>query len=118
MQKAGSELSFTEDSPVVSPVPTSPTPVATADKIIVLLKATGNAPSLKQTKFKIGLHQRFQMVMDFLGRQLRLKETDTLFLYVNSAFSPAPDTTIQHLVNCFGVDGQLVVNYALTQAYG
>ncbi|KAH9321081.1 hypothetical protein KI387_015720, partial [Taxus chinensis] len=59
--------------------------------VVVLLKATGDAPILKQSKFKIGATEKFAKVIDFLRRQLH---RDTLFVYINSAFSPNPDETV------------------------
>ncbi len=35
-------------------------------------KATGSAPVMRQTKFKINAQQRFQAVIDFLRKQLKL----------------------------------------------
>ncbi|WZZ62280.1 hypothetical protein YC2023_062387 [Brassica napus] len=79
-------------------------------KIVVHLRATGGAPILKQNKFK-SLHvwwwsalcwrqisgtDKFAKVIDFLGRQLH---SDSLFVYVNSAFSPNPDESVIDLYN-------------------
>ncbi|CAN6573582.1 unnamed protein product [Malus baccata var. baccata] len=61
-------------------------------KVVVHLRATGDAPILKQSKFK--------------------------FVYVNSAFSPNPDELVIDLYNNFGFDGKLVVNYACSMAWG
>jgi hypothetical protein len=47
-------------------------------KVVVQFKATGNAPIMKQNKFKISAHQRFGSVADFLRKQLRVKPGDTL----------------------------------------
>ncbi|XP_028080828.1 ubiquitin-like protein ATG12 isoform X1 [Camellia sinensis] len=58
-----------------------------ARKVVVHLRATGDAPILKQAKFKIAGTDKFAKVIDFLHRQLH---RETLFVYVNSAFSPNP----------------------------
>ncbi|KAK3030929.1 hypothetical protein RJ639_036667 [Escallonia herrerae] len=119
-------------------------------KVVVHLRATGDAPILKQAKFKdevgqsqltsvtvygikyyellsfIGLMcsilnfqiagtDKFAKVIDFLRRQLH---RETLFVYVNSAFSPNPDELVVDLYNNFGFDGKLVVNYACSMAWG
>ena len=60
-------------------------------KVVVHLRATGDAPILKQSKFKIAGADKFAKVIDFLRRQLH---RETLFVYVNSAFSPNPDESI------------------------
>ncbi|XP_022724577.1 ubiquitin-like protein ATG12 isoform X2 [Durio zibethinus] len=65
-------------------------------KVVVHLRATGDAPILKQAKFKILGADKFAKVIDFLRRQLH---QDTLFLYVNSAFSPSPDELVIDLYN-------------------
>ena len=49
----------------------------------MLLKATGDAPILKQNKFKISAHEKFEKVVSFLGAQLGKKQ---IFVYLNSAF--------------------------------
>ncbi|KAL3824489.1 hypothetical protein ACJIZ3_020518 [Penstemon smallii] len=99
-------------------------------KVVVHLRATGDAPILKQAKFKIAGADKFVKVIDFLCRQLH---RDTLFVYINSAFSPNPDELVTDLYNAlvqvclltsvyvqqnFGFDGKLVVNYACSMAWG
>ncbi|XP_018833434.2 ubiquitin-like protein ATG12 [Juglans regia] len=84
-------------------------------KVVVHLRATGDAPILKQVKFKIPGSDKFAKVIDFLRRQLH---RETLFVYVNSAFSPNPDELVIDLYNNFGFDGKLVVNYACSMAWG
>ncbi|CAI0470654.1 unnamed protein product [Linum tenue] len=70
----------------------APEPPSSSQKVIIQLKATADAPILKQTKFK--------------------------FVYINSAFSPNPDELVIDLFNNFGVDGKLLVNYACSVAWG
>ncbi|XP_065867158.1 ubiquitin-like protein ATG12 isoform X2 [Euphorbia lathyris] len=72
-----------------------------ARKVIVQLKATADAPILKQNKFKIPATDKFAK-----------------FVYINSAFSPNPDELVSDLFNNFGVDGKLLVNYACSMAWG
>ncbi|XP_062018239.1 ubiquitin-like protein ATG12 [Rosa rugosa] len=93
---------------------TTESPTA-ANKVVIHLRATGDAPILKQAKFKIPVTDKFAKVIDFLRRQLH---RDTLFVYVNSAFSPNPDELVMDLYNNFGFDGKLVVNYACSMAWG
>ncbi|XP_010270804.1 PREDICTED: ubiquitin-like protein ATG12 isoform X1 [Nelumbo nucifera] len=108
-------------------------PPNSARKVVVHLRATGDAPILKQAKFKLRFvvscyvgpltslpiliagTDKFAKVIDFLRRQLH---RDTLFVYVNSAFSPNPDELVIDLYNNFGFDGKLVVNYACSMAWG
>ncbi|KAL6335356.1 hypothetical protein AAG906_029599 [Vitis piasezkii] len=69
---------------------------SSARKVVVHLRATGDAPILKQAKFKIPGTDKFAKVIEFLRRQLH---RDTLFVYVNSAFSPNPDELVIDLYN-------------------
>eukprot|EP01136_Pigoraptor_vietnamica_P017765 Opistho-1_new@63381 len=88
------------------------------DKVIVRFRAAGNAPVMKQNKFKITASEKFQTVIDFLKKQLKFKPADSLFLYINQAFSPAPDEIVRNLYQCFEVDGKLDINYCTTPAWG
>ncbi|KAJ2777916.1 Ubiquitin-like protein [Coemansia javaensis] len=87
-------------------------------KVVVRFRATGNAPILKKSVYKISSAQRFQALILFLRKELGYKASEPLFVYVNSAFSPAPDEIVNNLARCFGLDGQLTINYATTPAWG
>ncbi|KAG5248759.1 hypothetical protein OIU77_027658 [Salix suchowensis] len=89
--------------------------LSSARKVIVQLKATADAPILKQNKFKIHGTDKFAKVIDFVCRQVH---RETVFVYINSAFSPNPDELVIDLFNNFGVDGKLLVNYACSVAWG
>jgi len=98
-------------------------PKTTADylkdgKVIILFKSTGNAPALKQTKFKLGIENSASVVISFLRKQLKLAAADPLFIFVNSTFQPSPDDVVSELFKCFHQNGKLVINYATTQAWG
>ncbi|XP_031479746.1 ubiquitin-like protein ATG12 isoform X4 [Nymphaea colorata] len=73
-------------------------PAAPVQKVVVHLKATGDAPILKQAKFKITGTEKFAKVIDFLRKQLH---RESLVIDIN-----------------FGIDGKLVVNYACSMAWG
>eukprot|EP01112_Ceratiomyxa_fruticulosa_P010178 TRINITY_DN2683_c0_g1_i1.p3 TRINITY_DN2683_c0_g1~~TRINITY_DN2683_c0_g1_i1.p3 ORF type:complete len:121 (-),score=22.52 TRINITY_DN2683_c0_g1_i1:40-402(-) len=87
-------------------------------KVIILFKNTGNAPPLKQKKFKLQASASFSTVIDFLRKMLRYKPTDSLFLFVNCTFQPSPDEIISELFKCFHNNGKLVINYCTTAAWG
>ncbi|URE14446.1 Ubiquitin-like autophagy protein Apg12 [Musa troglodytarum] len=70
---------------------------------------------LSKNIFQISGSDKFSKVIEFLCRQLH---RDTLFVYINSAFSPNPDELVIDLYNNFGFDGKLVVNYASSMAWG
>ncbi|KAK3848596.1 MAG: putative autophagy-related protein 12 [Linnemannia gamsii] len=87
-------------------------------KVIVRFRAIGNAPILKQNVYKITASNKFMAVIQFLRRELNYQQADPLFLYVNSAFSPAPDEIVNNLYKCFNTDGKLIVNYCTSPAWG
>ncbi|KAF8587624.1 autophagy protein 12 [Ramaria rubella] len=89
-----------------------------SSKVVVRFKAVGNAPIMKQNFYKITAANRFQAVIQFLRKELGWKATDSLFTYINLAFSPAPDDTVANLYKCFATDGHLIVNYSSTAAWG
>ncbi|KAJ1967732.1 Ubiquitin-like protein, partial [Dimargaris xerosporica] len=80
-------------------------------KVIIRFKAVGNAPILKRNFFKINSALKFQAIITFLRKELSYKPSDPLFVYISSAFAPAPDETIENLYRCFETEGQLIVNY-------
>ena len=49
---------------------------------------------------------------------IRVKEGDPLFLFCNSAFAPSPDEQIKSLLDCFGVNNELIINYQIAGAWG
>ncbi|CAL9220764.1 unnamed protein product [Arabidopsis halleri] len=80
-------------------------------KIVVHLRATGGASILKQSKFKIAGTEKFAKVIDFLRRQLH---SDSLFVYVNSAFSPNPDESV---IDLYNVSNFIFNRYAPESSY-
>ncbi|KAJ1977128.1 Ubiquitin-like protein [Dimargaris verticillata] len=111
-------------SPPTSQLGAKPPPA----KVIIRFKAVGNAPILKRNFFKINSALKFQAIIMFLRKELSYKPSDPLgfidaitmtqFVYISSAFSPAPDETIENLYRCFETEGQLIVNYCTTAAWG
>ena len=88
------------------------------EKVVVLFRAVGGAPLLKRAKFKIAATSSFGTVEGLLRKMLQSAPGDALFLYVDSAFAPAPDDAIGGLAAAHAVSGKLVINYALTAAFG
>lgn len=68
-----------------------------SSKVVVRFKAIGNAPIMKNNYFRITAFNRFQAVIQFLRKELGWKQSDALFLYINSSFSPAPDDSVGNL---------------------
>ncbi|TMW65205.1 hypothetical protein Poli38472_009372 [Pythium oligandrum] len=88
------------------------------EKVMLQFVAVGNAPLMKRTKFTVNGSDALSVVYKFLKKQLRLKDTDALFVYCNSSFAPSPDQKLSYLFECFQVGEVLVLNYSLTQAWG
>mmetsp|Transcript_5072 Transcript_5072/g.5697 ORF Transcript_5072/g.5697 Transcript_5072/m.5697 type:complete len:116 (+) Transcript_5072:138-485(+) len=86
------------------------------DKVIVHLKHVGNAPILKKQKIRVSGKDRFLKLIDYL--QKATSATNGLFIYINSAFSPTPDQIIGDIYESFKIGEELIVNYALTEAWG
>jgi ubiquitin-like protein ATG12 len=89
-------------------------------KVVFLLKAAGGAPILKKKKWALPRSKTMGHIVEFLKKYMQLdaQQQQQLFLYVNQAFSPALDTTIGSVYDCFSSEGTLVLHYALTQAWG
>jgi ubiquitin-like protein ATG12 len=87
-----------------------------SEKIIVHLKPVANAPILKKNRFKVQGSEVFATIINFVSGQLKVK--DGIFLYCNSSFSPCADSVIADIFDCFKVGGELIINYAVTEAWG
>ncbi|PSS18421.1 hypothetical protein M430DRAFT_120893 [Amorphotheca resinae ATCC 22711] len=88
-------------------------------KITVRFVAIGSAPALRQKVCRISSAQRFEQVVSYLRRTLRLGGRDSVFLYVNSSFAPALDEVVGNLHRCFkDSNDQLIVSYSMTPAFG
>jgi ubiquitin-like protein ATG12 len=79
-------------------------------KVVVQLKATGDAPILKQSVVKLDRNHKVSAISLFLKKQLNLD----VFLYINN-FCPSLDESIGNLNDCFG---ELVFNYSTKEAWG
>eukprot|EP00302_Diacronema_sp_CCMP2436_P001384 CAMPEP_0179841538 /NCGR_PEP_ID=MMETSP0982-20121206/2596_1 /TAXON_ID=483367 /ORGANISM="non described non described, Strain CCMP 2436" /LENGTH=199 /DNA_ID=CAMNT_0021725649 /DNA_START=53 /DNA_END=652 /DNA_ORIENTATION=- len=91
--------------PPCTPLTRAPLAMAPSTAVVVTFRNVGAAPALRQNKFKIDAEQPFQAVIVFLRKQLHTADTDSLFVYVNSAFAPSPDERIADVARCFHVDG-------------
>lgn len=102
------------------PLPASNESKQNENKIKVHFVPVGNAPIMKRTKFGVNVDdgKHFASLNAFLRKMLKLKSDQSLFLYINSAFVPSPDENLKDLNDCFSIRGELVVNYALQEAWG
>jgi len=87
-------------------------------KVLVNFRATGSAPIMKKTKFTLSASHRFGMVIEWLRKTLHLKAADPLFVFCNQAFAPNPDSSMHDLFQCYQVQNELVINYAVQEAWG
>ncbi|KAH8601187.1 ubiquitin-related domain-containing protein [Bisporella sp. PMI_857] len=88
-------------------------------KITVRFVPVGAAPALSRNVCKISSTQRFEQVVSYLRRTLRVGQEQGVFLYVNSSFAPALDEVVGNLHGCFKDSrDQLVVSYSMTPAFG
>lgn len=89
-------------------------------KITVLFKAVGSAPILRQKFFEVEPTRTIAAICLFLRKILHVSLADSLFVYVNSSFSPTPEHTIEQLCECFGnsTENKLTLQYSLVQAWG
>ena len=69
------------------------------EKVIVRFKPVGSAPPLpaRRERSTISATSKFEAVVAYLRRTLKVKETESLFLYVNSTFAPALDEVVGNL---------------------
>lgn len=90
------------------------------DKVTVRLRAIGSTPVLKQQIYQISGDQKFGTIVKFLRKQLQMKPSDpqSLFCYINSAFAPGLDEYVANLHRTFAIEGQLIVSYCKTVAFG
>ncbi|VDQ17767.1 unnamed protein product, partial [Trichobilharzia regenti] len=69
-----------------------------SDKVVLLLKATGNAPVMKKMKWSVSRKQKIHWVVDFIRKYISCAPSESLFLYVNQCFAPITNELIS---NCF-----------------
>lgn len=72
-------------------------------KVIVHFKAVGSAPTLPRSICRISSTQRFEAVVAYLRRVLKVGPMDSVFLYVNSSFAPALDEVVGNLHQVSGI---------------
>lgn len=67
------------------------------DKVVVRFRPFGALPPLPRDVRKITATQKFETVVSFLRKALKLEPHESLFLYVNSSFAPALDEVVGNL---------------------
>ena len=88
------------------------------EKVEVRLQAAGDAPIMKAKKYMVDRDKPISWIITFIRKYLKLQVSESLYVYVNQAFSPSPDQTVGNLADCFSQDSKLVLYYSRGQAWG
>ncbi|SPQ26980.1 ae4b6a3e-1a2f-4888-a739-71d687fb9bd6 [Thermothielavioides terrestris] len=89
------------------------------EKVVVRFKPVGSAPPVRRELVKVASAHKFESVVAYLRKTLRVAETENVFLYVNSTFAPALDEVVGNLWRCFkDSNDHLNVSYSMTPAFG
>lgn len=67
------------------------------EKVVVRFKPVGSAPPLRRELVKVLSVQKFETVVGYLRRTLKVQDTESVFLYVNNTFAPALDEVVGNL---------------------
>lgn len=81
-------------------------------------KAVGGTPILKKNVFHLNCTDPWARITNFLRKKLHLGPDDELFCFLRSSFVPAPDEQLGQLLRCFELDGEVLVQYSKTKAWG
>lgn len=73
--------------------------IPASQKIVVRFKAVGSAPPLpaKRELSRVSASQKFEAVVGYLRRVLKVAEGEGVCLYVNNCFAPALDEVVGNL---------------------
>ncbi|CEF65210.1 Ubiquitin-like protein ATG12 [Strongyloides ratti] len=89
------------------------------DRVIVTLMNTPGVPPLKTKNRAVDITMTFGELTRKVHKILKLEKEQTLFLYVNNAFSPTLDTTLENVINCFAPgESKLTIHYSINHAFG
>lgn len=67
------------------------------EKIVVRFKPVGSAPPIRRELVKVATAHKFESVVAYLRKTLKVAETESVFLYINSTFAPALDEVVGNL---------------------
>ena len=67
------------------------------EKVVVRFRPVGAAPTIPKLVVKVGSAQKFESVVAHLRNKLKVRDSDSVFLYVNSTFAPALDEVVGNL---------------------
>ncbi|KAK4150323.1 ubiquitin-like autophagy protein Apg12-domain-containing protein [Chaetomidium leptoderma] len=88
-------------------------------KVVVRFKPVGSAPPIRRDLVKVESAHKFEAVVAYLRKTLKVTDTESVFLYINSTFAPALDEVVGNLWRCFKDSNEhLNVSYSVTPAFG
>lgn len=67
------------------------------EKVVVRFKPVGSAPPVRRELVKVAAAHKFESVVAYLRRALKVGEGESVFLYVNNTFAPALDEVVGNL---------------------
>lgn len=92
-----------------------PEPLPTATKISIRFQPIGSTLAIRPASFKVSPTQTVASIQKFL--MLRLK-ISTVHVYVLSSFQPTPDESLGDLHGFFKSNGELLLSYCESIAFG
>ncbi|KAH6842980.1 ubiquitin-like autophagy protein Apg12-domain-containing protein [Chaetomium sp. MPI-CAGE-AT-0009] len=89
------------------------------EKVVVRFRPVGSAPAIRRDLVKVASTHKFESVVAYLRKMLKVAENESVFLYINSTFAPALDEVVGNLWRCFkDSSDHLNVSYSVTPAFG
>ncbi|KAI6182795.1 Ubiquitin-like protein ATG12 [Aphelenchoides bicaudatus] len=88
-------------------------------KVLVTFKGICDAPIMKNKSFNVKRTDTVADLLKAIRKSLQLASTDSLYIFINQAFSPSLDHTVGTLKDCYAAnDEKLFIYYSMTPAYG
>jgi len=92
--------------------------------VVVIMRPTGNLQigsggiEAKEMKVKVSLNTPVATIIQHIRKYLKLPPSDSLYVYLNEAFLPAPNDYLFDLYNSHKVDNKLIFAYSCTPVWG
>ncbi|KAL5473032.1 hypothetical protein EMCRGX_G027472 [Ephydatia muelleri] len=91
---------------------------AQADKVVLRLKPLPNTPIIKSSKFYVDKTRKISWLLQWLKQNLKCEANESVFVYIQQAFCPAPDQTMDALCEMYGTGNSLIISYSKQPAFG
>ena len=86
-----------------------------AEKLTIRLVSIGSTPSVSPNVLTVSGDRTISAVVQYLKKRLR---SQSIHVYIQNTFEPAPSELIYDLFNLFGTKNELIVSYCLQVAFG